>query len=105
MKLTVDSDKFDSVQPSFVRGIIESIRRHLEESGIKGDALKEMCGNIAFSVCTEIDSSAGFEVDGIEYSSFLAFSSDDETMFYPGGNSYLHEFVFGVVDEVFEGGA
>lgn len=105
MKLTVDGDRFDKLQPWYVGVIIERIKQNLEESGIKGDRLKELCGNIAFSVCSEIDSSAGFEVDGIEYSSFLAFSSDEETMFYPGGNSYLHEYVFGVIGEIFEGGA
>ncbi len=56
---------------------------------------------IAFSVCPLIDSSAGFEADGKEYSSYLAFSDDDDSMFYPGGNSNLHEYVFGVLEGVF----
>lgn len=105
MKLITNNDKFDDLQPWYVGEIIERTRDNLIEAGVKDEALKELCGNIAFSICTLIDGSASFEVEGNEYSSFLAFSDDDESMFYPGGNSYLHEYVFGVLDEIFEDNA
>ena len=105
MDLVVDGDKFDELQPWYVGEIIEAIKHNLEQAGIGGEKLKELCGDIAFSICAQIDSSAGFEVEGIEYASYLAFSGDDDTMFYPGGNSFLHEYVFGVLDEIFDGNA
>ena len=105
MKLETNADRFDELQPWFVGEIIEGIKRQLTNAGIQGDRLKELCGDIAFSVCTEIDGSAGFVVDGTDYSPYLAFSDSEESMFWPGGNSYLHEYVFGVLDEIFEDNA
>ena len=102
MELKLDADRFDDLQPWYVGELIESIKRDLEAAGIQGEKLKELCGSIAFSVCTQIDSSAGFEVDGIEYESLLAFSANSEQPFFPGGNSYLHEYVFGVLGEIFD---
>ncbi|MEJ2133545.1 MAG: hypothetical protein P8Y95_18420 [Gammaproteobacteria bacterium] len=102
MELLKDADRFDHAQPWFVGEIIERVKRDLEEGGLKGEALKNLCGNIAFSVCALIDGAAEFEADGVGLVSYLAFSERDDMMFYPGDNSNLHEYVFGVLDEIFE---
>ena len=102
MELVENGDRFDNLQPWYVGELIESIKRPLIEAGIKGDQLKELCGSIAFGVCSRIDSAAGFEVEGQEYDSILAFADEAGTLFYSGGNSFLHEYVFGVLDELFE---
>ncbi len=74
------------------------------EAGLSGEALKTACGSVVFSVCTLLDNSSSFEVNGKEYSPYLAFSDNDETLFYPGGNSFLHEYVFGVLEDLFSRG-
>ncbi len=102
MELSENAERFDALQPWYVWEMIESIKRSLVEAGIKGEKLKELCGSIAFTVCAQIDGSAGFEVDGHEYDSILAFADESGDLFYPGGNSFLHEYVFGVLDEIFE---
>lgn len=102
-KLTVDADRYDELQPWFVGQLIESTKRHLEEAGLSGEQLKDLCGSIVFSACTLIDNSAGFEVEGKDYSPHLAFEVEEGSLIYPGGNSYLHEYVFGVLDELFQG--
>lgn len=101
MNLETDGARYYKVQPWFVGEIVQAVKRDLERTGLKGEELKDLCGNISFSICSLIDSTAGFEADGEEYSSFLAFSAEEGPMFYPGGNSNLHEYVFGVLEQVF----
>ena len=87
MKLVTNAERFDNLQSWYVGEIIERTKADLMEVGLKKQVLKDVCGSIAFSTCALIDGSASFEVDGEEYSSFLAFSKNEEEMFYPGGNS------------------
>jgi hypothetical protein len=61
MELKLDSDKFDQHQTIFIGEIIEQIKRHLIEAGLEGDRLKELTGDIAFSVACTIDDTAGIE--------------------------------------------
>ncbi len=98
--LAADADRYDELQPWFVGELIQSTKRHLEEAGLSGKQLKELCGSIVFSTCTLIDNASSFEVDGKNFSPYLAFEVEDGSLVYPGGNSYLHEYVFGVLDEI-----
>ncbi len=104
MQFEVDADKFDRLQPWYVGEFIEKIKKDLTEAGVDESKLKDLCGTIAFSVCTQIDSSSTFEVDGVEYDTILAFSNEDDKAFFTGASSYLHDYVYGVLDEVFEDG-
>lgn len=101
MELKLEADKFDEHQAIFIGEIIERIKSNLEEAGLKGESLKEITGNIAFSVATVIDNSAGIEFDGIEVNPYLTFQSGESEIIHCGGNSFTHEYVFGVLDEVF----
>jgi len=102
MKLVKDEAKFDDLQPWFTGEIIEIIKSRLEEEKVEGEKLRKICGDIAFSICTLIDGSSIFEVEGKEYDPVLSFSEEEHTMFFNGGSSYLHEYVFGVLAEYFD---
>ena len=99
--LVTDADRYDELQPWFVARLIADTKHHLEQAGLSGEELKSACASVVFSFCTLLDNSASFEADNEEYVPYLVFSKDENTMFYPGGNSYLHEYVYGVLDEVF----
>jgi hypothetical protein len=101
MKLILDGDKFDEHQAIFIGAIIEQIKRHLEEAGLEGAKLKEVTGNIAFSIACTIDDTAGIEYGGTEVNPYLTFLHGDDEIMHCGGNSYTHEYVFGILDEVF----
>jgi len=74
------------------------------EAGITEDqALSDVTGSISFSVAAIIDGSRQMDLDGQLVLPFLAFATErngDEILAAEGG-SWMHEYVFGVVDAVF----
>jgi len=101
MELKLDADKFDEHQAIFIGEIIEQIKGKLEDAGLTGEKLKEVTGNIAFGIACTIDDTAGIEFDGIEVNPYLTFLAGENELMHCGGNSFTHEYVFGVLDEVF----
>jgi len=101
-KIRLDADEYDEQQAIFIGAIIEKVKAKLAEAGIKGESLKELTGNISFGIATLIDNSSSIEFDGKEIVPLLTFLQGEEELIHCGGNSFTHEYVFGVLDEVFE---
>jgi hypothetical protein len=101
VQLKTDEDRFDQLQQIFIREIIEQIRLKLVEAGYRGNELKEITGNIAFSVASTIDDTARIESDGVEVRPYLTFVTGDDQLVHGGENSYSHEYVADLVGEVF----
>jgi hypothetical protein len=101
MEQIIDIDKYEALQELLVREIIEQIRLKLMEAGLSGEQLLELTGNIAFSVTSTIDGNTIIEGDGMEVHPYLAFSGEDEQLIHCGENSFSHEFVAGIMEQVF----
>lgn len=101
MQLNIDADKFDEQQKAFVREIIEQIRFKLATSGCCSDKLKEVTGEIAFSVASTIDDTARIEHEGGEVRPYITFVSEEGQLIHGGENSYMHEYVASLIDELF----
>lgn len=101
-KIKSNADEYDEQQAIFIGAIIEDVKSKLEEAGIKGSQLKELTGNISFGIATLIDNSTSIEFEGKEIFPLLTFIENDDELIHCGGNSYTHEYVFGVLDEIFE---
>lgn len=107
MKITINSDRFDELQLRILEELIGSIRDALEEAGITdAQALREATGSIAFSVAAIIDGSRIMELDGEPVTPVLTFAKEVDGTDLVGaeGGSWMHEYVFGTVDEVFDNG-
>ena len=107
MKIELNPDRFDELQLRVLEELIVSIRDGLREAGLTDDQiLYESTGKLAFSVAAIIDGSRLMELEGSPVVPFLAFANErngDELVAAVGG-SWMHEYVFGTVDEVFEQG-
>lgn len=101
MQLEIDVNKFDEHQIIFIREIIEQIRFKLAAAGYSGNELKELTGEIAFSVASTIDDTAKIEYEGTEVRPYLTFITEDDQLIHCGENSYTHEYVASLVNEVF----
>lgn len=101
MQQIIDLDKFEQLQELLVREIIEQIRLKLMQAGLKGEQLREATGEIAFSVASTIDDNADIAHNGLEVHPYLAFSDKDGFIIHCGENSFTHEFVASVMDQVF----
>lgn len=101
MQQILDVEKFEELQEILVREIIEQIRFKLAQGGISGDQLRDLTGEIAFSVASTIDDQANIEQDGLEVHPYLAFIGKEQEIIHCGENSFAHEFVADVMKNVF----
>ena len=101
MLLKNDGDKFDELQSIFIGGIIDEIKIKLEEAKLPSDKVRELLENISFSVATILDGSRSVEYEGVEASPIITFQEGDNDLIYPGGNSWMHEYVFGTISDIY----
>ncbi|MGM0593067.1 MAG: hypothetical protein ACQETD_00910 [Pseudomonadota bacterium] len=101
MHLETDAERFDHYQQILMRELIEQIRFKLYEAGLRGERLKDAVVSTAFSVASTLDDTARVESDGVEVRPYITFRSDEATLIDCGENSYMHEYVTSLVDEVF----
>lgn len=101
MKLKNNSDKFDQLQLIFIGGLIDEIKEQLESVNLPEPKVRELLENISFSIATVLDGSRSVEFDDVEASPIITFQDGDATLIYPGGNSWMHEYVFGTISEIY----
>ncbi len=106
MKITIDSDRFDPLQMRLLKEIITSVRSELHGAGVTDDEiLYEATSNIAFAVAAIVDGSRVMDLDGEEVVPVLTFAKERNGTDLIGaeGGSWMHEYVFGAIDEIFDG--
>lgn len=104
MKIELNPYRFDELQIKILEEIIISIKEGLQAAGVADEKnLYDSTAEIAFSIATIIDGSSIMELDSKPVVPFLAFAKEynsDELVAAEGG-SWMHEYVFGMVDEMF----
>lgn len=105
MKLKLDPTLFDEQQFGLVRELVQNIRVKLQEIGLSGEKLEQATASIAFSVASTIDDTSAIEADGKEIHPYLTFRTTEEEIIHCGENSYTHEFVYEVLQSLYEQGA
>jgi len=102
MQLNLDATVFEEQQVLLVRELVQNIRVKLQEAGLSGAQLEETTASIAFSVVSTLDDNAAIQIDGTEVHPYLTFRTADEELTHCGENSYLHEFVYEVLQALFQ---
>jgi hypothetical protein len=105
MKLHVNEDKYDENQIELLHNMIVAIKDPLLEAGLTGKKLRDLTTSIAFGISSLIDCSEKTVTDRDEILyPYLAFSIDDnkETGICSEGGSWMHEYVHGTIDDVFD---
>ncbi len=100
MQLTTKGD-FDRRQQALVKHLLHAIKRELENADAPPQVVQQLTGSIAFAVTSLIDGAASAQFEGRELDPHLAFPLGEELL-YAGGNSWMHEYVYRVLPEVFE---
>jgi hypothetical protein len=102
MYLNLDPTLFEEQQAAFVLALVQGIRVKLQEAALKGSQLEDATASIAFSVASAIDDTSAIKVDGTEVHPYLTFRTSDEELTHCGENSYAHEFVYEVLEKMYE---
>lgn len=104
MEIELDTERFDELQLCMLTEIIKSVRDGLREAGVEdAQALFEATGNICFAVCAILDGSREMRLDDEPVVPMLTFAKErnGRQLVAAEGGSWMHEYVFGSVEEVF----
>ena len=102
MKLKEDADRFDDLQMILIGGIVDAIKDDLDKAGLPDNKSRQLLETLSFSVATILDGSRSVDYEGQEASLVITFESGEDELVYPGGNSWMHEYVFGVIGELYD---
>lgn len=104
MEITQDESKYDKRQLHLIRELVRVIKSDLAAAGISEEQLADATGDVAFSIAAIIDGSRVMKADGRPLVPVLTFAEDDrrKKLVAGAGGSFMHEYVHGMVDEVFE---
>jgi hypothetical protein len=102
--IRVDESRYDKQQLHLIREIVRAIKSDLAASGIREERLADVTGDVAFSIAAIIDGSRVMEADGQTLIPVLTFADDaDRTKLVARpGSSFMHEYVHGTVEDVFD---
>jgi hypothetical protein len=101
MRLNLDPTLFEEQQVMLVYEVVQSIRVKLQEAGLSGRNLEDATASIAFSIASAIDDTSAIEVEGTEVHPYLTFRTSDDELTHCGENSYMHEFVYEVLQKMY----
>jgi hypothetical protein len=101
MRLNLDPTLFEEQQIMLVYEVVQSIRVKLQEAGLSGRNLEDATASIAFSIASAIDDTSAIEVEGTEVHPYLTFRTSDDELTHCGENSYMHEFVYEVLQKMY----
>ena len=93
MQLTTDGD-FIAKQQALVGALLVAIKEELERVDAPTDLVTELTGSIAFRITSLLDGASSAEHDGEELNPMLAFQVSDSELLWPGGNTWMHEYVY-----------
>ena len=101
MKLTTDSRVYDEMQRTLIGALIESVKAELEAEKLDPALTRKLVENISFSLAVILDGSRDASFGNDEVCPVLTFQNEDDDLISSGGNSWMHEYVFGTIKEVF----
>jgi len=105
MKIRIDADKFDECQIEMATAIVAIITTELRKTKLPDDQLKDLVAGIAFDVCCILDGCQTFGKEADDIYPVLTFQAKgcaDDEVISNGGNSYMHETVHRIVEELFQ---
>ena len=100
MDLELNEDEHDILQAYLTGEIVEGIIHELKRTGLSGERLNWLAGNIAFNVASVIDNCHKMEFNGKEIMPYLTFKGPKGNIIHNGSGSNMHDYVHGTVDEV-----
>ncbi len=101
MRLQEDKESFEKLQKLLAQSLAETIKSELEDRMLSPDLVKDLTANLAFSVVCILDASTVTTVDGGNLRPIITFQTDDDTLVWANGTSYMHDYVYGWVYDLF----
>lgn len=104
MKLIEDGGVFDEMQQTLIGSLIESIKGELDSEEIDREIARSLLEKISFSIAVILDGSRDAIFEGKEAFPVLTFQDEDDNLVSSGGNSWMHEYVFGIIKQLHDDG-
>jgi hypothetical protein len=98
----VSTGVYDQRQQQLALELLRAIKEALVEVDTPPELVKQLTGDIGFAVTAILDDSRSFEAeDGGTLSPMVTFLVGDEQLEFGGGNSWMHEYVYGLLPDLF----
>jgi len=104
MEIVQNKAAYNKRQFELLREIVLVTKKRLEQAGVTKEDSRELTGNIVFSISALLDASRVLKTGDDLFVPVLVFADDNDRnklMAEPGG-SWLHEYVIGLVDDIFD---
>lgn len=88
-------------QKLLIEEILRTIKSELEAVEAPEELIESLTGSIGFSVATLLDGVASIKYEGKELNPILTFQIDEDKILYAGGNSWMHEYVYHLLPNLF----
>lgn len=100
MQLIEDGRKFDEMQRTLIGALVQSVKEELASEKLDPTLARDLLEKISFSIAVILDGSRDAEFDGEEVLPFLTFQNEEDDLISSGGGSWMHEYVFAVINEI-----
>jgi hypothetical protein len=92
---------YEDLQNHLARAIAESIKSELEKRKINSDLIKDITADLTFGIASILDGETVIEIEDGTLKPILTFQTDEDTLVWDGGTSWMHEEVYGWVYDLF----
>ena len=101
MNLVEKRHIYEDLQNHLARAIAESIKSELEKRKINSDLIKDITADLTFGIASILDGETVIEIEDGTLKPILTFQTDEDTLVWDGGTSWMHEEVYGWVYDLF----
>lgn len=104
MRVVIDETKFDERQYAFAEYLAQIIKRNIEQNRVHEDKVYALTAELTFQICSIMDGAEYIEKDGVVVFPHLAFreTEDSDRVITVEGGGWMHEYVHGFVDSIFD---
>jgi hypothetical protein len=102
MNLVEKRHVYEDLQNHLARTIAETIKSELEKRKISTDLVKDITADLTFGIASILDGETIIEIEDGPLKPILTFQTDEDTLIWNEGASWMHEEVFGWVYDLFE---
>lgn len=101
MKLIEDGKEFDGLQRTLIGSLVESVKGEIDSENLNPDVARSLLEKISFSIAVILDGSRDAVFKGEEAFPLLVFQNEDDDLISSQGGSWMHEYVFGTIRDLY----
>jgi hypothetical protein len=92
---------YEDLQNRLARAIAATIKSELERRKLSTDLVKDITADLTFGIAALLDAETVIEIEDGTLKPVITFQTDEDTLIWDGGTSWMHDEVYGWVYDLF----